>query len=128
MREAGLTEDRFVLLWRENVGSRVNRHAGVRRLVGVEAGGDQEGGMSRQPERALAFRLRKAKVGNHVRRAGLEAAVDFDSSTSPLREGHEVQCQQAGGCIERSLRRVVDIALVQTRARCEWAQASVRPA
>jgi hypothetical protein len=40
MREAGLTEDRFVLLWRENVGSRVNRHASVRRLVGVEAGGD----------------------------------------------------------------------------------------
>ena len=30
-----------------------------------------------------------------------------------------MQGQQAGGCIERSLRRVVDIAVIQTRARCE---------
>jgi hypothetical protein len=99
---------------------RVNRHAGVRRLVGVEAGCDEEGGVSRQLERSLAFILREAKVGDHVRRAGLEAAVDFDSRTSPLLEGHEVQSQQTGGCIERSLRRAIDIALMQTRARREW--------
>jgi hypothetical protein len=36
--------------------------------------------VSRQPECALAFTLREAKVGNHVRRAGLEAAVDFDTT------------------------------------------------
>jgi hypothetical protein len=50
--------------------------------------------VSQQPECTLAFTLREAKVGNHVRRAGLEAAVDFDSRTSPLLEGHEVQSQQ----------------------------------
>ena len=37
----------------------------------VEAGGDQEGGVSRPPESALAFTLQEAKLDNHIRHDGL---------------------------------------------------------
>lgn len=90
IRESCFTQDRFVLFGRKNVQFSVNCLTSARRLLGIYAGGDREGGVSRQPERTLAFTLWKAEVGNHERRAWLEATVDFVYRASPLFERHEM--------------------------------------
>ena len=56
-------------------------------------------------------------MGGDEGRAGLQAAMDFRDRAPPFLRGQEMQGQQAGGRIERPLRRIVDIPFVQAHAR-----------
>ncbi|MHC2345108.1 hypothetical protein ACVMIL_006274 [Bradyrhizobium barranii subsp. barranii] len=58
----------------------------------------------------------------HECRTRLEAAVDFRGDATPFLDIDEVQSQKACRAVERSRRCIVDIALMQMRARCERTQ------
>lgn len=55
-------------------------------------------------------------MGDHEGRARLQAAPDCRGDATPFGDIDEVQGQQAGGAVERSFRRIVDVALMKTRA------------
>jgi len=49
-------------------------------------------------------------------RAGLEPAMNFTGGARALRDIQEMQRQKAGGRIERSFGRIVDVVFAQRRA------------